>query len=58
MLFVIFILNVKFNFRIVSHALAELEAENKQVTGVVLESPFNNLSDEIKEYPICQVSTG
>ncbi|XP_054281651.1 lysophosphatidylserine lipase ABHD12-like isoform X2 [Macrosteles quadrilineatus] len=42
---------------IASHALAELEAEGRQVPGLILEAPFNNLSDEIREYPICQLFT-
>ena len=47
---------VKFCFyRIAAHALAELEAEGKTCAGVILEAPFNNLRDEIREYPMSQV---
>jgi len=42
---------------IASHALAELEGEGRQVPGLILEAPFNNLSDEIREYPISQLFT-
>jgi len=40
---------------IASHALAELEGEGQRVSGLVLEAPFTNLSDEIREYPISQL---
>lgn len=40
---------------IAAHALAGLEAEGKTCAGVILEAPFNNLSDEIREYPMCQL---
>lgn len=33
-----------------------MEAEGKRVAGLLLEAPFTNLSDEIREYPIAQVS--
>uniref|UniRef100_A0A1B6KQE8 AB hydrolase-1 domain-containing protein n=1 Tax=Graphocephala atropunctata TaxID=36148 RepID=A0A1B6KQE8_9HEMI len=42
---------------IVSHTLAELEGEGRRVAGVMLEAPFNNLGEEIREYPISQLFT-
>ncbi|XP_046676382.1 lysophosphatidylserine lipase ABHD12-like isoform X1 [Homalodisca vitripennis] len=42
---------------IAAHTLAVLEGEGKKVAGVVLEAPFNNLSEEIREYPISQLFT-
>uniref|UniRef100_A0A1B6D7Z0 Serine aminopeptidase S33 domain-containing protein n=1 Tax=Clastoptera arizonana TaxID=38151 RepID=A0A1B6D7Z0_9HEMI len=40
---------------IASHSLAKLEGEGKPLSGLVLEAPFNNLSDEIREYPMSQM---
>lgn len=40
---------------IAAHMLAELAAEGKTCAGVILEAPFNNLSDEIREYPMSQL---
>ncbi|GLG95799.1 Monoacylglycerol lipase ABHD12 [Gryllus bimaculatus] len=34
-----------------SHVLADLAKEGTQVLGLVLESPFNNLRDEVREHP-------
>lgn len=33
----------------------ELEAEDKKATGLILEAPFTNLQEEIRDYPMSQV---
>ncbi|XP_075213567.1 lysophosphatidylserine lipase ABHD12 isoform X2 [Lycorma delicatula] len=38
-----------------SHAVLELESEGSHITGLVLEAPFTNLQDEIRDYPIAQL---
>lgn len=38
------------------HALALLEKENRRPYGLILESPFNNMKDEITEHPFAVVS--
>ncbi|XP_057320141.1 lysophosphatidylserine lipase ABHD12 isoform X1 [Microplitis mediator] len=38
-----------------SHALALLAAENIHPTGLFLESPFNNIADELRCHPFAQV---
>ncbi|KAK9510126.1 hypothetical protein O3M35_004974 [Rhynocoris fuscipes] len=37
-----------------SHLLDILEGEKENVSGIVLESPFNNMSDEIRHYPLAR----
>jgi hypothetical protein len=44
-----------FCFRVSSHALSLLAMEGKQADGLILESPFNNLRDELKEHPFSKV---
>lgn len=38
-----------------SHALALLAQEGKKADGLILESPFNNLRDELKEHPFSKM---
>jgi hypothetical protein len=38
-----------------SHALSLLAQEGKKADGLILESPFNNLRDELKEHPFSKV---
>jgi hypothetical protein len=40
-----------------SHALSLLAEEGKKADGLILESPFNNLRDELKEHPFSKVRT-
>lgn len=37
------------------HSLALLQKENFRATGVILESPFNNMKEEISEFPLARV---
>lgn len=39
-----------------THALSLLGEEGYTAAGLILESPFNNLKDEISEYPMTQVN--
>lgn len=39
-----------------THTLALLDAENIAPTGLILESPFNNMRDEISEHPFSKVT--
>lgn len=41
--------------RVSSHALAQLAAEGSQPAGLFLESPFNNIADELREHPFAQI---
>ncbi|XP_076751516.1 lysophosphatidylserine lipase ABHD12 isoform X2 [Xylocopa sonorina] len=38
-----------------THALALLAVENIQPAGLFLESPFNNIADELSEHPLSQI---
>jgi len=38
-----------------SHALSLLSQEGKKADGLILESPFNNLRDELIEHPFSKV---
>lgn len=38
------------------HALSILENSNKRPWGLILESPFNNMKNEIQEHPVASVS--
>ena len=38
-----------------SHVLAQLAEEGVQPAGLFLESPFNNIADELSEHPFAQV---
>ncbi|XP_026282641.1 lysophosphatidylserine lipase ABHD12 isoform X2 [Frankliniella occidentalis] len=38
-----------------SHALSLLSAEGKESHGLVLESPFNNIRDELRAHPLAQI---
>ncbi|XP_043282748.1 lysophosphatidylserine lipase ABHD12 isoform X3 [Venturia canescens] len=38
-----------------SHAIAQLSAEGIQPNGLFLESPFNNIADELSEHPFAQI---
>lgn len=38
-----------------SHLLDILEGEQEEIRGLVLESPFNNMSDEIRSYPLAKI---
>lgn len=38
-----------------THSLALLKPQGYIAAGLILESPFNNLKDEISEYPMAQV---
>lgn len=38
-----------------SHVLSLLAQEGKKADGLILESPFNNLRDELKEHPFSKV---
>lgn len=38
-----------------THSLSLLKEEGYKASGLFLESPFNNLKDEISEYPMTQV---
>jgi hypothetical protein len=44
-----------FSFSVSSHALSLLAQEGKKADGLILESPFNNLRDELKEHPFSKV---
>jgi abhydrolase domain-containing protein 12 len=44
-----------FNFSVSSHVLAILASNGINPAGLFLESPFNNLADEITEHPLAQV---
>lgn len=39
-----------------THMLADLSNENIRPTGLILESPFNNMRDEISRHPMSSVS--
>lgn len=39
-----------------THSLSLLKADGHMPAGLILESPFNNLKDEISEYPMTQVT--
>lgn len=41
--------------RVSTHVLALLAAEKVQPAGLFLESPFNNIADELTEHPLAQV---
>lgn len=41
--------------RVSSHVLAILASNGMNPAGLFLESPFNNLADEITEHPFAQV---
>ncbi|XP_026670050.1 monoacylglycerol lipase ABHD12 [Ceratina calcarata] len=38
-----------------THTLALLATEEMQPTGLILESPFNNIADELSEHPLAQI---
>ncbi|XP_066603801.1 lysophosphatidylserine lipase ABHD12 isoform X2 [Prorops nasuta] len=38
-----------------THVLALLASEGIQPTGLILESPFNNIADELSEHPLAQI---
>lgn len=38
-----------------SHTLAQLAADNQHPTGLFLESPFNNIADELSQHPFAQI---
>lgn len=38
-----------------THTLALLATEKMQPTGLILESPFNNIADELSEHPLAQI---
>ncbi|XP_073987588.1 lysophosphatidylserine lipase ABHD12 isoform X2 [Rhodnius prolixus] len=40
---------------IASHLLDILEKQKEEIQGLVLESPFNNMSDEIRSYPLARI---
>lgn len=42
-------------YRVSTHVLALLAIENIQPSGLFLESPFNNIADELSEHPLSQV---
>lgn len=44
-------------FRIGAHAFSLLEKESIYPKGLILEAPFNKMSDEIREYSATQVPT-
>ena len=42
-------------YRVSSHVLDRLSAEGTESYGLVLESPFNNMRDELRAHPFAQV---
>lgn len=44
-------------FRIGAHAFSLLEKESTYPNGLILEAPFNKMSDEIREHSTTQVPT-
>jgi len=48
--------NFLFDIRVSTHILDLLAAENIQPTGLFLETPFNNIKDELTEHSFAQVN--
>lgn len=46
---------INYYSRVSSHVLALLASNGTSPAGLFLESPFNNLADEISEHPLSQV---
>ena len=44
------------NFSVTSHMVADLCVEGDRPTALVLESPFNNIQDEVKLHKLASVS--
>lgn len=42
-------------YRVSTHVLALLAIKKVQPAGLFLESPFNNIADELSEHPLAQV---
>lgn len=42
-------------YRVSTHVLALLAIKKIQPAGLFLESPFNNIADELSEHPLAQV---
>lgn len=40
---------------VASHSIHDLEAEGNKVTGLILEAPFTNLQEEIRDYPMSRI---
>lgn len=48
--------DVKFIFSVSTHAVGDLCLEGDHPAALVLESPFNNIKDEIKFHPLSSAS--
>ncbi|XP_039278778.1 uncharacterized protein LOC111051735 [Nilaparvata lugens] len=40
---------------VASHSIHDLEAEGNKITGLILEAPFTNLQEEIRDYPMSRM---